>query len=67
LGEKSKALLDELGIGVDMKFVFYRFIRNSMHVSGLPCEDLPIFLEEVDVPEFLFRIQIIPHVSDLGG
>jgi hypothetical protein len=40
--------------------------RNSRHVSRLPCEDVPIFLEEFDVRVFLFRIQAIAYVSNLG-
>jgi hypothetical protein len=42
-----------------------QFPRNSRHVSRLPCEDVPIFLEEFDKREFLFRIQIIANVSIL--
>jgi hypothetical protein len=63
----SKVLLVVLGIGVNVKFMLYQFPRNSRHVDRLPCEDVPIFLEEFDEREFLFRIQIIPHMSDLGG
>jgi hypothetical protein len=60
LGESIKALLDGLGIWVDMKFMLYQFPRNSWHVSRLPCEDVPIFVEEFDEREFLFGIQIVP-------
>jgi hypothetical protein len=67
MGKMSKALLDLLGIGVVVKFMLYQFSRNSWHVSKLSCEDIPIFLEEFDEQEFLFRIQTIPHMSDLGG
>jgi hypothetical protein len=38
---------------------------NSRHVSRLLCEDVPIFREEFDECKFLFRIQIIPHMSNL--
>jgi hypothetical protein len=62
-----KALLDGLGIGVNVKFMLHQFPRNSWHVSGLPCEDVPIFLEKFDEREFLFAIQIVSHVSNLGG
>jgi hypothetical protein len=44
----SKAMLDGLGVGVDMNFMLYQFPRNSRHVSRLPYEDVPIFLEEFD-------------------
>jgi hypothetical protein len=56
LGEAWKALLDGLGVGVDVKFVLYQFPRNFRHVSKLTCEDVPILLEEFDEHEFLFRI-----------
>jgi hypothetical protein len=67
LNETTKALLDGLGIGVDVKFVLYQFPRNSRHINKLPCEDIPIFLEEFDESEFLFRIQVVPHMDDLRG
>jgi hypothetical protein len=63
----SNALFDRLGIGINVKFVFYQFSRNSRHVSGLPCKDVPIFLKEFNECEFLFRIQIVSHMSDFGG
>jgi hypothetical protein len=43
------------------------FPRNSKHVSRLPCEDVPIFLEEFDEREFLFGVKTVPHMSNLGG
>jgi hypothetical protein len=43
-----------------------QFHRNYMHVSRLPCEDVPIFLEKFDKLEFLFGIQIVAYVSKLG-
>jgi hypothetical protein len=43
-----------------------QFPRNSWHVSRFPCEDVPIFLEAFDEREFLFEIQIIAYVSNLG-
>jgi hypothetical protein len=49
-----------------MQFVLNQFPRNSRHVSRLPCEDVPIFLEEFDKTEFLFGIQIVAYVSNLG-
>jgi hypothetical protein len=63
----TNVLFDRLGFGVDVKFVLYQFPRNSCHVSGLPCKDVPIFLERFDDCEFLFGIQTISHVSDLRG
>jgi hypothetical protein len=67
LGEQTKALLDELDIWVDVKFILYQFPRNFSHVNMLPCKDVPIFLEEFDEREFLFGIQTDPHMSDHGG
>jgi hypothetical protein len=49
-----------------MQFVLNQFPRNSRHVSGLSCEDVPILLEEFDEREFLFGIQIVAYVSNLG-
>jgi hypothetical protein len=60
-------LLDGLGVGVNVKFVLYQFSRNSRHINKLPCEDIPIFLEEFDKSKFLFRIQVVPHMDDLRG
>jgi hypothetical protein len=40
------ALLDGLGFRIDMKFMLYQFPRDSRHVNGIPCKDIPIFLEE---------------------
>jgi hypothetical protein len=49
-----------------MKFLLNKFPRNSRHVTRLPCEDVPIFLEEFDEREFLFGVQIGAYVSKLG-
>jgi hypothetical protein len=54
------ALLDGLGVGVDVKFVLYQFPRNSRHVSRVPYEDVHISLEEFNEREFLFGVQIAP-------
>jgi hypothetical protein len=48
-----------------MQFVLNQFPRNSKHVSMLPCEDVPIFLEEFDEHEFLFGIQTVAYMSNL--
>jgi hypothetical protein len=62
-----ESLLNGLGHRVKMYFMLNQFPRNSRHVSRLPCEDVPIFLEEFDEHEFLFGVQIIAHVSNLCG
>jgi hypothetical protein len=49
-----------------MQFVLNQFPRDSRHVSRLPCEDVPIFLEEFDESKFLFWIQTVTDVSHLG-
>jgi hypothetical protein len=59
-------LLDGLGLQVQMQFMLNQFPRSSRHVSRLPCEDVPIFLEEFDEREFLFGIQTVAYVSNLG-
>jgi hypothetical protein len=47
--------------------VLYQLPMNSRHVNRLPCEDVPIFLEEFDEHEFIFGVQTILHVNDLRG
>jgi hypothetical protein len=49
-----------------MQFMLNKFPRNSRHVSRLPCEDVPIFLEEFDEREFLFKIQTVAYMSNIG-
>jgi hypothetical protein len=63
----TESLLDALGLWVQMKFVLNQFPMNSRHVSRLPCEYVPIFLEEFDEREFLFGIQGDAYVSNHGG
>jgi hypothetical protein len=41
--------------------------RNSRHVNRLPRNICPYFFEEFDERKFLFGVQIIAHVSNLGG
>jgi hypothetical protein len=49
-----------------MQFMLNQFPRNSSHVNRLSCKDVSIFLKELDEREFLFGIQTIAHMSDLG-
>jgi hypothetical protein len=56
LDEMTKSLLDRLGFGVDVKLMIYQFPCNSWHVRRLPCNDVPIFLEQFDEREFLFGV-----------
>jgi hypothetical protein len=46
LGEVTESLLDRLSLWVEVSFMLNQFPRDSWHVSMLPCEDVPIFLEE---------------------
>jgi hypothetical protein len=63
----AESLLDGLRLWVEMQFMLYQFPMNSRHVSRLPCKYALIFLEEIDEHDFLFRVQVIPHVSNLRG
>jgi hypothetical protein len=49
-----------------MQFMLNQFPRDSWHVRGPSCEDVPIFLEEFNEHEFLFGIQTVAHMSHLG-
>jgi hypothetical protein len=60
------SLLDGIVLWVQMKFMLNQFPRNYMHDSRLPCEDVPIFVEEFDEHEFLLEIQGIAYVSNIG-
>jgi hypothetical protein len=48
-----------------MQFMLNQFHRNSRHVGKLSCDDVPIFLEEIDEREFLFGIQIVAYMGNL--
>jgi hypothetical protein len=63
---RAKSLLDELGEWVQMEFVLNQFPSDFWHVSRLTCEDVPIFLKEFDEHEFVFGIQGVAYVSNLG-
>jgi hypothetical protein len=49
-----------------MEFMLNQFPRDSRHVSRLLCKDVHVFLEEFDECEFLFGIQCVAYVSNLG-
>jgi hypothetical protein len=49
-----------------MEFVLNQFPRDSQHVNRLSRKDVPIFLEEFDEHEFLFGIQGVADVRNLG-
>ena len=50
-------MTDRLGILADVKFVLGVLPRDTRHVLGGPCEDIPILTEEVDELAFLFAIE----------
>jgi hypothetical protein len=60
------SLLDGLSLWVQMQFMLNQFPRDSKHASRLPRKDVPIFLKEFDERKFLFRIQPVAYVSNLG-
>jgi hypothetical protein len=66
LGETSESLLNGLGVWVQKEFVLNQFHMDSWHVSRLPCKDVSIFPKEFDKREFLFGIQGVAYVSNLG-
>jgi hypothetical protein len=61
-----ESLLDGLSLWVQMQFMLNQFPRDSKHASRLPCKDVPILLEVFDERKFLFRIQAVAYVSNLG-
>jgi hypothetical protein len=66
LGEAAESLLDGLGAWVQVEFMLNQLPRDSWHVNRLPYEDVPILLEEFDERQFLFGIQGVTYVSNLG-
>jgi hypothetical protein len=63
----AESLLDGLVLGVEMQFMLNQIPRNSGQVSRLPFKDVPIFLEKFDERKLLFGVQVISHVSNIGG
>ena len=49
--------MDRLGVLADVKFVLGVLPRDTRHVLGGPCEDIPILTEEVDELAFLFAVE----------
>jgi hypothetical protein len=49
-----------------MEFMLNELPRGSRHVHRFACKDVPIFLEEFDEREFLFGIQRVAYVGNLG-
>ena len=50
-------MADTLGVLVDVEFVLGVLPRDTRHVLGGPCEDIPILTEEVDELAFLFAVE----------
>jgi hypothetical protein len=59
-------LLGGLGEWVQVELVLNQFPRDSKHVNRLPCKDVLVFLDEFDEHKFLFGIQGVAYVSNLG-
>ena len=53
--------------GVDVEFVLSEFPRHTRHVSGIPCEDVPILTEELDERAFLCGRHVGPDDGLLAG
>ena len=49
--------MDRLGVLADVKFVLGVLPRDTRHVLGGPCEDIPILMEEVDELAILFAVE----------
>ena len=57
LVEAPQALLDRLGVRLDVKGVLGDLPRYARHVRGAPHKDLYIGAEEVDEHHFLFAVE----------
>jgi hypothetical protein len=51
---------------IHFKFVLGQFSRNSWHVRRLPCEYIPIILQEPDERAFLFVVEDGPDDGSLA-
>ena len=60
LGEAAQRLFHRLCIRSHVKFVLGVLPRNTRHVLGGPCKDVPILTEEVDELAFLFGAEASP-------
>ena len=56
-GGPAQALLDGPSDGIHMQSVLSQLPGYTWHVSGLPCEDVPVLTEELGELGFLFRIE----------
>jgi hypothetical protein len=51
-------LPDQPRLRVHFEFVFGQFSQDSRHVRRLPCEHVPIVLQELDKRAFLFVVEV---------
>src|SRR5664279_3974941 len=65
--EAAESLHDRLGTFVDVETVLGEFPRYTWHVGRLPCEDIPILMEELNELVFLFVLQAGTNGSFLGA
>src|SRR4051812_6706400 len=49
-----------------MKGVLGEFPRDTWHVFGAPCENVPILTEEIDERAFLFAVQAVSDQDELA-
>src|SRR3954464_2468376 len=65
--EGSQRLLDGSHFGVGVEFVLSEFPRDTRHVRGLPCEDVPVLTEELDERAFLGWAHARPDRHRMAG
>ena len=56
-------MTDRLGVLADVEFVLGILPRETWHVLGGPCEDIPILTEEIDELAFLFAVEVCAYDS----
>ena len=56
-GGPTQAFSDRPSGGIHVQSVLSQLPGYTWHVSGLPCEDVPVLTEELDELGFLFRIE----------
>src|SRR3954468_17914350 len=59
--ETAEELFYRLQVGICVKVVLSEFPRDTWHIRGFPCKDVPILTEELDEHAFLFIKQLCPN------
>ena len=60
-------MTDRLGVLADVEFVLGVLPRDTRHVLGGPCKNIPILMEEVDELAFLFTVEAGAHDNVLAA